>query len=75
MAGGDSLRVRYPKEKYTAQIADEQKNHGPELALKSCYLYRTLYPTVRKIRKGLLSHNDMMFLQSRVCFGLGKENG
>src|SRR5438270_5848010 len=33
--------------------AGEQKKHGPELALKSCYLYRTLYPTVRKTLKGL----------------------
>ena len=42
-----------PKEKRIAQTTDERKKRGPELVLKGRYLYRTLYPPVKKTLKGL----------------------
>jgi hypothetical protein len=41
-----------PKEKRIAQTTDERKKRGPELVLKGRYLYRTLYPPVKKTLKG-----------------------
>ena len=41
-----------PKEKRIAQTTDERKKRGPEFVLKGRYLYRTLYPPVKKTLKG-----------------------
>ncbi|SRR6266487_2205036 len=63
-----------PKEKRIAQTTDERKKRGPEFVLKGRYLYRTLYPPVKKTLKGQCALLTPV-LQRRTCYAGRKATG